>query len=307
MARVNKGPEEVRRLEEIARQVRVSLVDAIYHAKVGHLGGPLSMTDFTTALFFNAMNVRPDEPHWGDRDRFVLSKGHSSIGLYSVMAHRGFLPTEELRSFDSYGSRLQGHPEMTALPGVDMSTGSLGQGVSAAMGIALAGKLLGKDFHTFAVVGDGECQEGQVWECAMAAAHYELPNFIVIVDANRLQQFGWLDTATTAASGGRSPFPPQDSGELVQKWKAFGWRVLEMDGHDMADILEVLDQALTPGDDTRPVCIVANTVKGKGVSYMEDDYRWHSQVITDELYAQAMEDLGELSNAASAKEGTAAK
>jgi transketolase len=283
----------------------VSLVDAIYYAKAGHLGGPLSMTDFTTALFFNAMNVRPEEPGWSDRDRFVLSKGHSSIGLYSVMAHRGFLPLEELRSFDSYGSRLQGHPEMTSLPGVDMSTGSLGQGISAAMGIALAGKLLGKEFHTFAVVGDGECQEGQVWECAMAAAHYELPNFIVIVDANRLQQFGWLEKSN--ASGGRTPYPPQGAGELLDKWKAFGWRVLEMNGHDMATVLEVLDDALTPAGDTRPVCIIANTVKGKGVSYMENDYRWHSQVISTEAYARAMEDLGELALAASIRKGMGEK
>jgi len=305
VAQVTKGREEVQRLEEIARQVRISLVDAIYHARVGHLGGPLSMTDFTTALFFNAMNLRPDQPDWADRDRFVLSKGHSSIGLYSIMAHRGFLPVDELRSFDSFGSRLQGHPEMTALPGIDMSTGSLGQGISAALGMALAGKLQGKDFHTFAVVGDGECQEGQVWECAMAAAHYELPNFVVIVDANRLQQFGWLEETT--ASGGRSPFPPQRAGELVEKWKAFGWRVLEMNGHDMANILDVLDQALVPGDDTRPVCIVANTVKGQGVSYMENDYRWHSQVITDELYEQAMKDLGASMPAGTAVEGIESK
>lgn len=290
MGKVTKGAEEVRRLEELARQVRISLVDAIYHAKAGHLGGPLSMTDFTTALFFNVMNLRPEEPLWSGRDRFVLSKGHSSIGLYSVMAHRGFLPVAELRTFDAFGSRLQGHPEMTALPGIDMSTGSLGQGVSAAMGMALAGRILGQDFRTFAVVGDGECQEGQVWECAMAAARYELPNFVVIVDANRLQQFGWLENPDGAR--GRTPHPPEAPGELVAKWKAFGWRVLEMDGHDMANILDVLEEALTSGDDTRPVCIVAHTVKGKGVSYMEDDYRWHSQVISPELYEQAMAELG---------------
>lgn len=305
MAKVRKGLAEVERLQEIARKVRVSLVDAIYYAKAGHLGGPLSMTDFTTALYFNAMDVRPEDPRWPDRDRFVLSKGHSSIGLYSVMAHRGFLPVEELRGFDSFGSRLQGHPEMTTLPGVDMSTGSLGQGISAAMGMALAAKLLGKDFHTFAVVGDGECQEGQVWECAMAAAHYDLPNFIVIVDANRLQQFGWL--AQSAPAGVRTPRPPQESGELAAKWKAFGWRVLEMDGHDMENILDVLDRALTPDGDTRPVCIIANTVKGKGVSYMENDYRWHSQLVTTELYARAMDDLGEPALAASAREGMGEK
>ncbi|MDR1430832.1 MAG: transketolase [Propionibacteriaceae bacterium] len=291
MASVRRGEGEAERLLELARQVRISIIDAIYHAQVGHLGGPLSMADFMTALYFNVLDIRPSEPDWPDRDRIVLSKGHSSIGLYAVMAHRGYLPLEELRTFDSIHTRLQGHPEMTRLPGIDMSTGSLGQGISAAMGMALGAKLLDKSFHAFAIVGDGECQEGQVWECAMAAARYPLSNFIVIVDHNKLQQFGWLKEI--GPDGTRFPFPPEDDGELVRKWTAFGWRVLEMDGHDMADILRVLDEALTPGDDQRPVCIVAHTVKGKGVSYMEGDYRWHAQVLTAELAAQAFADLGE--------------
>ncbi|MDR1712143.1 MAG: transketolase [Propionibacteriaceae bacterium] len=281
---------DIQALNETARKVRVSIIDAVYHAKVGHLGGPLSMTDFVTALYFNTLNIRPDEPCWPGRDRIVLSKGHSAIGLYAAMAHRGYFPLEELRTFDAINSRLQGHPEMTRLPGVDFSTGSLGQGISAAFGMALGARLQDLSFHTWAIVGDGECQEGQVWECAMAAARYELPNFTVIVDHNKLQQFGWLKGV---ADGKRLVHPPEFEGELVAKWTAFGWRVLEMDGHDMESILRAFDAALNPGGDQRPTVIIAHTVKGKGVSYMENDYRWHSLPITDELFEIAMRDLGE--------------
>lgn len=278
---------EIAALEDAARRIRISIVSAINIAKAGHLGGPLSATDVLTALYFKVLRIRPDDPTWPERDRFVLSKGHSAIGLYATMAHRGYLPLAELATFDAIHSRLQGHPEMTRLPGVDMSTGSLGMGVSAAMGMALGARLQGKDFRAFALVGDGECQEGEVWECAMAAVRYELPNFVVIVDENRLQQFGWL---TGRGPAGRSVAPPHRDGELAGKWRAFGWRVLEMDGHDMRDIVTTLTSAVEDGDG-RPTCVVSHSVKGKGVSFMENDYTWHSKVLSDEEYVTALADL----------------
>jgi transketolase len=281
---------EIAALEETARRIRVSIVSAINVAKAGHLGGPLSAADILTALYFKVLRIRPEDPAWEDRDRFVLSKGHSAIGLYSTMAHRGYLPVSELATFDALHSRLQGHPEMTRLPGVDMSTGSLGMGISAAMGMALGARLQGKDFRAFVLVGDGECQEGEVWECAMAATHYDLPNFVVIVDENRLQQFGWL--TGRGGAGARSVEAPHGKGQLADKWRAFGWRVLETDGHDMRDILRTLREAVEDGDGHSPTCVVAHTVKGKGVSFMEHDYTWHSKVLKPEEYATALADLG---------------
>ncbi|WP_372595537.1 transketolase [Actinotalea sp.] len=281
---------EIAELEEIARQVRISIIEAVNFAQVGHLGGPLSATDILTALYFKVLRIRPEEPAWEDRDRFVLSKGHSAIGLYSTMAHRGYLPVSELMTFDALHSRLQGHPEMTHLPGIDMSTGSLGMGVSAAMGMALGARVLGKDFVSVAMVGDGESQEGQVWECAMSAARQRLDNFIVIVDENRLQQFGWL--TDRSETGFRNVQPPHLPGQLADKWRAFGWRVLEMDGHDMRDILRTLAIALEKDEEHRPTCIVAATVKGKGVSFMENDYTWHGKPLSPQDYARARADLG---------------
>ena len=281
---------EIAQLEETARQIRISIIEAVNFAKVGHLGGPLSATDILTALYFTVLRIRPEDPDWEDRDRFVLSKGHSAIGLYSTMAHRGYLPVSELMTFDALHSRLQGHPEMTHLPGIDMSTGSLGMGVSAAMGMALGARILGKDFVSVAMVGDGECQEGQVWECAMSAARQRLDNFIVIVDENRLQQFGWLTDRSD--TGFRNVQAPHSPGQLADKWRAFGWRVLEMDGHDMRDILRTLAVALEKDEEHRPTCIVAATVKGKGVSYMENDYTWHGKALSAEEYATALVDLG---------------
>ncbi|MDO8108374.1 transketolase [Isoptericola sp. b441] len=279
---------EIAALEETARQVRISVIEAINVAKAGHLGGPLSAADILTALYFKVLRIRPDEPTWPDRDRFVLSKGHSAIGLYATMAHRGYLPVDELLTFDAVHSRLQGHPEMTRLPGIDMSTGSLGMGISAAMGMALGARLQRKDFLAFAMLGDGECQEGEVWEAAMAAARHRLDNLVVIVDENHLQQFGWLvdrDGPTRLVK------PPHTPGQLADKWRAFGWRVLDMDGHDMRDILATLRQAIEQTD-SRPTAIIAQTVKGKGVSYMEDDYTWHSKPLSPEDYATALADLG---------------
>jgi transketolase len=277
--------DEVARLQEVARRIRVEVIRAVNHARAGHLGGPLSAADILAALYFHQMRIRPDETDWPDRDRFILSKGHSSIGLYAAMALRGYFPVEELLTFDAAHSRLQGHPDMTRLPGLDMSTGSLGMGISAGMGMALGARLTGRDVRAYVMLGDGECQEGEVWEAAMAAPRYNLDNLIVIVDHNKLQQYGW------PGDGPDGRIAPQRPGELVGKWKAFGWRVLAMDGHDMADILRVLDEAIR--GDGRPVAIIADTVKGKGVSYMEGHYFWHTRAIKPDEYAQAMADLGE--------------
>jgi transketolase len=279
------GGADLDHLQEIARRIRVEIVRSVYHAKAGHLGGPLSAADLLAALYFHELRIRPDEPAWADRDRFVLSKGHSSIALYAAMALRGYFPVEELLTFDAAHSRLQGHPDMTRLPGLDMSTGSLGMGISAAMGMALGARLTGRDVRAFAMLGDGECQEGEVWEAAMAAPRHHLDNLIAIIDHNKLQQYGWR------GDGPDGRIPPQVPGELAAKWSAFGWRVLEVDGHDMAAILDVL--AATRERDGLPVAIIAHTVKGKGVSFMEGRYFWHTRTIMPEEYATAMRDLGE--------------
>jgi transketolase len=279
------APVDLDHLCEMARRIRVELVRAVYHARAGHLGGPLSAADMLSALYFGELRIRPDAPSWPDRDRFVLSKGHSSIGLYAAMALRGYFPVEELLTFDGANSRLQGHPDMSRLPGLDMSTGSLGMGISAAMGMALGARLTGRDVRAFVMLGDGECQEGEVWEAANAAPHYGLDNLVAIVDHNRLQQYGW------PGDGPDGRIPPQVPGEMVAKWTAFGWRVLEVDGHDMAAITDVLASARV--GDGRPVAIISHTVKGKGVSYMEGRYYWHTRAIKPEEYAIAMRDLGE--------------
>ena len=280
------GPTEIEHLEEMARRIRVEIIRAVDKAKAGHLGGPLSAADMLAALYFHVMRIRPDDPAWPDRDRFVLSKGHCSIGLYAALALRGYLPVEELATFDSAGSRLQGHPDMTKLPGLDMSTGSLGMGISAGLGIALGARLTGHpDVRTYVMLGDGECQEGEVWEAAMVAPRYRLDTLIAIVDHNKLQQFGWR------GDGPDGRTPPEAPGELVAKWSAFGWRVLEVDGHDMAAILDVLVRAVH--GDGRPTVVISHTVKGKGVSFMEGHYYWHTRALTPDEFSTAMADLGE--------------
>ena len=276
--------QEISRLEEIARQIRVEIVRAVDHAKAGHLGGPLSAADMLAALYFRAMRIRPQEPGWPDRDRFVLSKGHCSIGLYAALALRGYLPVEELATFDSAGSRLQGHPDMTRLPGLDMSTGSLGMGISAAIGIALGARLTGRgEVRTYVMLGDGECQEGEVWEAAMVAARYRLDNLIAIVDHNKLQQYGW------PGDGPDGRMPPEVPGELVAKWSAFGWRVLEVDGHSMPAIVGTLDRARE--GDGRPTVVISHTVKGKGVSFMENNPKWHGVAPSKEEVELALKEL----------------
>jgi transketolase len=277
--------EELDRLREVARRIRVEVIRAVNHARAGHIGGPMSAAEILAVLFFRVLRIRPDAPAWPDRDRFILSKGHSSIGLYAAMALRGYFPVDELQTFDAANSRLQGHPDMTRLPGLDMSTGSLGMGISAGMGIALGARVQGRDIRSFVLLGDGECQEGQVWEAAMAAPRYGLDNLIVIVDHNRLQQYGW------PGDGPDGRISPHGPGELVAKWQAFGWRVIEADGHDVADLVRALDEAVI--GDGRPVVVVAHTIKGKGVSFMEGHWFWHTRAIKPEEFAAAMAELGE--------------
>jgi transketolase len=272
-------------LQAIARAARREIVKAVAQAGGGHLGGPLSAVETLTALYFRVLRIRPDQPDWPDRDRFILSKGHSSIGLYAVLALRGYFGVDELSTFDAIDSRLQGHPDMTVLPGLDMSTGSLGLGLAAGVGMAAGAKLAGSDFTTFVMVGDGECNEGVVWESAHIAERYGLDNLVVIVDHNGLQQFGWRDGADERR---RRPYRP---GQLRRRWSGFGWRVLEADGHDLAAMIDVLTEARRPRG--MPAVVLAETVKGKGVSFMEGDYRWHSRVPTEEELRQALSELAD--------------
>lgn len=283
---------EIARLEAMARRIRVQIVRTVDHAKVGHLGGPLSAADLLAALYFRVLRIRPSEPDWPERDRFILSKGHSSVGLYAAMALRGYFPISELLTFDAADSRLQGHPDMTRLPGVDMSTGSLGMGISAGLGMALGARLLKLDVLTYVMLGDGECQEGEVWEAAFVAARYGLDNLVAIVDHNKLQQYGWQGDSIDHR------LPPQQAGELVAKWTAFGWRTVEVDGHDMTAIVAALEAA-RPGDG-RPTALIAHTVKGRGVSFMEDKFFWHTGILTPAEFETAMAELGESSPAIAA-------
>ncbi len=271
-------------LEERGQQIRALVLEAVHHAGAGHVGGPLSAADILAALYFRILNIRPVEPDWPERDRFILSKGHSTIALYAAMALRGFFPVEELKTFDAINSRLQGHPDMTVLPGLDMSSGSLGLGFSAGMGIALGAAATGREFTTFVLLGDGECNEGIVWEGAHAAARYRLDNLVAIVDHNKLQQYGWR---------GETPaqrITPYDGGDLAGRWAAFGWKVREVDGHDLDELVDVLEWARMQDD--APIALVAHTVKGRGVSFMEGDYLWHAQVPDDDKLSAALAELG---------------
>jgi transketolase len=270
--------DELRRKSAEARKL---IVQAIHHAGAGHLGGPLSASDLLVALYFDQMRIDPADPAWPERDRFILSKGHSSIALYTVLAMRGYFPVAELMTFDAAHSRLQGHPDMHALPGLEMSTGSLGQGLSPGVGMALGAKRRGYRFRTWVMLGDGEIQEGQIWEAAFVAARYRLDNLTAILDYNGLPQFGW-----PTVNGITRDDPIDDPGA---KFRAFGWRVITCDGHDQASIREALDatRAVTGA----PTCVVAHTVKGKGVSYMEGDFNWHAKVPTDAQLAAALAEL----------------
>lgn len=264
-------------LQKKANEIRKSIVTAVYSAKAGHPGGSLSAADIFTYLYFEEMNIDPEKPDKEDRDRFVLSKGHTAPGLYSTLAHRGFFPVEDLKTLRSLGSYLQGHPCMQHIPGVDMSSGSLGQGISAAVGMALSGKMDQKDFRVYTLLGDGEIQEGQVWEAAMFAGHRQLDNLLVIVDNNGLQIDGKIEDVC-------SPYP------IDKKWEAFQFHVINVeDGNDFQQLKAAFDEAReTKG---KPTAIIAKTVKGKGVSFMENSAAWHGVAPNEEEYKTAMADL----------------
>ena len=267
---------EKKQLQMTACKVRMGVIESTHGAKAGHPGGSLSAAEVFTYLYFKEMNIDPKNPKWADRDRFVLSKGHTAPGLYSVLAERGFFPVEDLPTLRHIDSYLQGHPNMNTVPGVDMSTGSLGQGVSAAVGMAMAAKYQGKTNRVYSLLGDGEIQEGQVWEACMAAAHYKLDNLCIIVDNNGLQIDGNVADVM-------SPYP------IVDKLLAFGFNVHAVDGHDF----EALEKAFENAKKTKgqPTAIVMSTVKGKGVSYMENDAGWHGKAPNDAEYEQAMTEL----------------
>ena len=270
--------QEKKQLQVTACKVRMGIIESTHAAKCGHPGGSLSAADMLTYLYFRELRVDPSNPQWADRDRFVLSKGHCAPGLYAALAHRGFFPVEDLLTLRKVGSYLQGHPNMNSVPGVDMSTGSLGQGISAACGMALAGKLKKQDYRVYTLLGDGEIQEGQVWEACMFASHYHLDNLCVIVDNNGLQIDG--DVAKVM-----SPYP------IDAKLEAFGFHVRMIDGHDIDAIEQALNEAKTITG--KPSAIVMHTVKGKDVSFMENNAGWHGVAPNDAQYEQAMAELKE--------------
>ena len=263
-------------LKRIANNLRISIIEEVYNAKCGHPGGSLSIADIMTYLYFVEMNIDPSDPRKVDRDRFVLSKGHTAPALYAALAERGFFPKEDLKTLRKTASYLQGHPDMKGVPGVDMSTGSLGQGISTACGMALSAKISGEDYRVYTVLGDGESEEGQVWEAAMFAAHYKLDNLVAILDLNGLQ----IDGPITEVM---NPTPHDE------KFLAFGWNVITIDAHDFDQIESALKQAReTKG---KPTAIIAKSTKGKGVSYMENACEWHGQAPKEDLYKVAIADL----------------
>ena len=268
--------ETKKQLEITACKVRMGVIESVHAAKSGHPGGSLSSADILTYLYFKKLNIDPKNPDMEDRDRFVLSKGHIAPGRYSVLAHRGFFPVEELKKLRQIGSFLQGHPDKKGTPGVDMSSGSLGQGISCATGMALSAKHFNNDFKVYALLGDGECEEGQVWEAAMFAANKKLDNLVAVVDYNGLQIDGSLDDVN-------SPMP------LDKKFEAFNWNVITIDGHNFDEIEQAFQKA--DNKNGKPTVIIANTVKGKGVSFMENQVGWHGSAPNDEQYETAMNEL----------------
>ena len=271
--------EKRRRLAKAANHVRRGILEEVYSAQSGHPGGSLSIADIMTYLYLEELRVDPKAPRWEDRDRLVLSKGHVCPALYAALAMKGFFPEEELRTFRRVGSRLQGHPDLNKAPGVDFTAGSLGQGVSAAAGMALAGKLSGKDYRVYTILGDGELQEGEVWESAMFSAHYKLDNLCYIIDNNGLQIDGNVRDVC-------SPYP------IDEKFAAFGFHVVNIDGHDFGEIEAALAEAKTVKG--KPTAIIAKTVKGKGVSFMENNAAWHGSAPNKEQYETALADLDKI-------------
>jgi transketolase len=276
MVKKSKEFPDTSRLRETARQVRLDIVEMLHRAGSGHTGGSLSATDILVALFFGQMRLNPPDPCWPQRDRFVLSKGHAAPALYAVLSRLGYFPREELLTLRQFGSSLQGHPDSSCTPGVEVPTGSLGQGLSIANGMALAARLNGGDTRVYVLLGDGEIQEGQIWEAAMSAVHYRLDNLTAILDRNRLQIDGH-----TAEVMNVEP--------LAQKWEAFGWHTLEVDGHSFPGLLHAFKEAEQVKD--RPTMIIARTVKGKGVSIFENQVKYHGVAPNKEEYAQALKEL----------------
>ncbi len=273
--------KEKQELAVIAHKLRKDTIEALYNAGSGHPGGSLSMAEILTVLYFKEMNIDPQNPAWEDRDRFILSKGHACPSYYAALAERGYFPVEELiNTLRKPHSRLQGHPCMGKTPGVDMSTGSLGQGLAVAAGMALYGKKQGKGYRVYCIIGDGESEEGEIWETAMSSAHYKLDNLIVFLDANHLQIDGRVDDVMNI-------FP------MCPKFEAFGWNVLEIDGHDIDQIVDAVEKAKSFAGSGKPTFIQCNTVKGKGVSFMENQAGWHGTTIKHEHYVRAMEELNE--------------
>lgn len=267
---------EIKELEEKSKQIKKGIIEAVYSNKSGHPGGSLSISDIMTVLYFNEMNIKPENPNWEDRDRLVLSKGHCSPALYSCLANRGYFDVEELKTFRNINSRLQGHPDKNKVPGVDMTTGSLGQGLSAANGMAIAGKMDKKNYRVYCILGDGEIEEGQVWEAAMAANKYKLDNLCVIVDNNNLQIDGTIEEV-------------MNSYPIDEKFKSFGFEIIKINGHDIDEILKAFEVARNIKG--KPTCIIAKTIKGKGISYMENQVGWHGKSPNEEQYKMALEEL----------------
>lgn len=267
--------KDIEKLSDIAKKIRKGIIEAVYSGQSGHPGGSLSIADIMTVLYFYEMNINPENPKDENRDRLVLSKGHCAPALYSTLANRGFFEVEELQTLRKIESRLQGHPDMNKIPGVDMTTGSLGQGLSAANGMAMAGKLNNKDYRVYCIMGDGEIEEGQVWEAAMASNKYKLDNLCVIVDNNNLQIDGTIEEVM-------SSYP------IDEKFKSFGFQVINIDGHDIDEILKAFEVAKNIKN--KPTCIIAKTIKGKGVSFMENKVEWHGKAPNEEQYNQAIKE-----------------
>lgn len=274
MYKVNNADE----LRRIAKKIRYNAVASIANVGSGHVGSSLSCTDIITVLYFNQMNVKPEDPDWPERDRLVLSKGHACPALYCALAYRGFFEPTELMTLRKFQSRLQGHPDTKRTPGIDACAGSLGQGLSIAVGMALSGKLDNRNYTVYAILGDGEIAEGQVWEAAMSAAHYRLDNLIAFVDCNNLQ----IDGSTQEV---------MNSAPLYDKWLAFGWNVLEVDGHDIPALIDAIEKL--KGSDNKPSVLLCRTIKGKGVSFMENQAKWHGAIPNAVELETALKELGE--------------
>ena len=267
----------IKELERKAIEIRKGIIEAVYSAESGHPGGSLSIADILTVLYFHELNIDEKNPEWEDRDRLVLSKGHCSPALYSALANRGYFPIEDLKTFRKIDSYLQGHPDKNKVPGVDMTTGSLGQGLSAANGMAIAGKMDKKEYRVYCILGDGEIEEGQIWEAAMTSSKYKLDNLCVIVDNNNLQIDGTIEEVM-------SPYP------IDEKFRSFGFEIIKIDGHNIEEIIKAFEVARNVKG--KPTCIIAKTIKGKGVSYMENQAYWHGKAPNEEQYKEAMVSLG---------------